>query len=170
MLSFVERNLKDHPTIVTVLIFAVVAVHFLCTAFELVPNVWQPIIRKNEPPMDLYIAMLSVAALQASFAGVIIVFGLSTQPQAFRDLRVLAGKSLIDNWMSISYSGFISAGFALLASLAALIGYKQYAPWLFELSVLFCVHGVVRLLWLLKDLIRVVRNDDMRAAQKKNEL
>ena len=47
--------------------------------------------------------------------------------------------------------------------------YGQLAPWFFEVSVLFCVHGVVRLLWLLKQLIKVVRDVDSKEAQKESE-
>jgi hypothetical protein len=168
MISFIEKTTKDHPTSVTIFIILLVLAHAISTALGL-PNCWQSIISMKDPPMDLYVAMLSVSALQASFAGVIVVFGLSTQPQAFRDLRVRAGKALVDNWMSISYSGFLSAACALIASLMALMGGGSFAPWAFELSVLFCVHGIIRLLWLLKDLIQVVRNDDARMEQESNE-
>lgn len=169
VVEFFEKTAKDHPLSVTLNISVLVAVHAALTRFGIIDNCWDPIANMDEPPLDLYLAMLSVSALQASFAGVIVVFGLSTQPEAFRDLRIRAGRALIDNWMSISYSGFLSAACALVASLLSLLGGKAQAPWAFELSVLYCAHGIIRLLWLLKDLIQVVRNDDIRAVQKMDE-
>lgn len=160
-------KLKDRPSLVTYLIIIVVGLQAVLVKFG-VPNVLLPL-QGADDVNDLYLAMLSVAALQASFAGVVVVFGLSTQPQAFRNLRVKAGSALVDNWMSISYSGFLSAGCALIAALANMMKYGQLAPWFFEVSVLFCVHGVVRLLWLLKQLIKVVRDVDSKEAQKESE-
>jgi hypothetical protein len=162
-------KVKDHPAYITVSILFLWFAHVMLTLFGVIPDIWQQL-RASKESIDLYIAMLSVSALQASFAGVIVVFGLSTQPQAFRELRIHAGKSLIENWMSISYSGFVSAGLSLIASVMNLLELSHYAPWFFELSVLFCVHGVIRLLWLLKDLIEVVKNDDIRVAQKENDI
>lgn len=160
-------KLKDKPSLVTYLIIIVVGLQAVLVKFG-VPNVLLPL-QGADGVNDLYLAMLSVAALQASFAGVVVVFGLSTQPQAFRNLRVKAGSALVDNWMSISYSGFLSAGCALVSALTNMMKCEQLAPWFFEVSVLFCVHGVVRLLWLLKQLIKVVRDVDSKEAQKESE-
>lgn len=160
--------LKDSPLLVTVLILFLVILQIVLIKSGVV-NDFSEVIRKNDRANDLYLAMLSVAALQASFAGVIVVFGLSNQPQAFRNLRTAAGEVLVDNWMSISYSGFISAGFALAASLSNIITNSWFAPWFFEASVLFCVHGIIRLLWLLKQLIRIVQDVDSREYLKASE-
>jgi hypothetical protein len=142
-----------------------VLVHYSLTTFKKIPNIWKEIIVEPDKSLDVYIAMLTVAALQASFAGVIVVFGLSTQPSAFRQLRIQAGNELVNNWLSISYSGFISAAMALIATLAQLMGGSEYAPWFFEISVFFCAHGIIRLLWLLKCLIGIVQKDDVHEAQ-----
>ena len=160
-------KLKDKPSLVTCLIIIMVALQAVLVKLG-APDILLSL-QEAKGANDLYLAMLSVAALQASFAGVVVVFGLSTQPQAFRNLRVKAGSALVDNWMSISYSGFLSAGCALIATLANMMEYGQLAPWFFEVSVLFCVHGVVRLLWLLKQLIKVVRDVDSKEAQKESE-
>ena len=96
----------------------------------------------------------------------LLQLGLSTQPSAFVVLRREAGKALVDNWLSISYSGFLSAGFSLIALLMLHMGVPKLSPWFFEYAVLICVHGIIRLLWLLKKLIQVIAKVDI-AEQKK---
>lgn len=71
--------------------------------------------------------------------------------------------------MSISYSGFLSAGCALAATLINMLGDKWFFTMVFEASVLFCTHGVIRLLWLSKQLIRVVEDVDSEESQKESE-
>ena len=161
-------KLKDKPSLVTLLIILLIVVQIILIKCGIIVD-FSEMLRKSDKANDLYLAMLSVAALQASFAGVIVVFGLSTQPQAFRNLRIAAGDAPVDNWMSISYSGFLSAGCALFASLSSMMADTWLAPWFFEASILFCIHGVVRLLWLLKQLIKVVRDVDSKEALKASE-
>lgn len=60
---------------------------------------WSKALRKKNESTDLYLAMLSAASLQAGFAGVVVVFGLSAQPKAFKNLRIAAGNALVDNWV-----------------------------------------------------------------------
>lgn len=166
-LKSLPGKVKDRPAIVNAVIIVFVGLHFLLTYTSVIPNLWERMIG-NSNTGNLYIAMLSAAALQASFAGVVVVFGLSTQPESFRKLRVSAGDALVSNWLSISYCGFVSAALSLVAALIDILGNAKLAPWFFELSVLFCVHGAVRLLWLLKCLIGIVQHDDVHA--EKHEL
>lgn len=91
-------KLKDKPSLVTLLIILLIAVQIILIKCGIIVD-FSEMLRKSDKANDLYLAMLSVAALQASFAGVIVVFGLSTQPQAFRNLRIAAGDALVDNWM-----------------------------------------------------------------------
>jgi hypothetical protein len=164
-MRYITGYLKDHPTFTNFLLVIIVFLHSVVTYFKWIPNIWEGLIAQPDKSSNVYIAMLTVAALQASFAGVIVVFGLSTQPSAFRQLRIKAGNELVNNWLSISYSGFISAALALVASLVQLTGGAAFAPWFFETSVIFCAHGIVRLLWLLKCLIGIVQRDDVHEAQ-----
>jgi hypothetical protein len=160
--------LKDHPGFTNSLITVLVAAHAALTYRGYCPDIWHGSGVNHARLFDIYVAMLTVAALQASFAGIIVIFGLSTQPSAFRQLRIKAGGELVNNWLSISNSGFISAAFALTASLTQLLADSWIAPWLFELSVCICVHGILRLLWLLKCLIGIVQKDDVHKAQEEN--
>lgn len=167
-LNSLPGQVKDHPATVNAIIIVFVGLHFLLTYTSVIPDFWGRMIG-NPNTGNLYIAMLSAAALLASFAGVVVVFGLSTQPESFRKLRVSAGDALVSNWLSISYCGFISAALSLIAALIDILGNGKLAPWFFELSVLFCVHGAIRLLWLLKCLIKIVQHDDVHDAQHKLE-
>lgn len=167
-LKSLPGKVKDYPAITNTAIIVFVGLHILLTYTSAIPNLWGKMIG-NPNTGNLYIAMLSVAALQASFAGVVVVFGLSTQPESFRKLRVSAGEALVSNWLSISYCGFISAALSLTASLIDILGNAKFAPWFFELSVLFCAHGAIRLLWLLKCLIKIVQHDDVHYEQHKLE-
>ena len=144
--------LKDKPIAANLLLLVVVAAQYY-----VFPYSWNPLLADFDDQMSdlttIYSTVLSVAAIQSAFAGVVVVFGLSTQPSAFVVLRREAGKALVDNWLSISYSGFLSAGFSLVALLMLHMGVPRLSPWFFEYAVLICVHGIVRLLWLLKKLI-----------------
>lgn len=160
--------LKDWPSLATGLIIGILALQVVLVREGVIPYWLEGLCKSNEAN-DLYLAMLGAAALQASFAGVVVVFGLSAQPRAFRSLRNAAGRLLVNNWMSISYSGFLSAGCALAATLINMLGDKWFSPWFFEASVLFCTHGVIRLLWLFKQLIRVVGDVDSEELQKESE-
>lgn len=154
--------LKDKPFVVNAILLIVVFVHSL--AF---PATWNALVVANQGSIiTIYATAMSAAAIQASFAGVIVVFGLSTQPSAFQRLRVQAGKELVDNWLSISYSGFISSGFSLVALLCVTMGKAKFSTWIFELAVLICAHGIIRLLWLLKQLIKVISNVDLAEVKK----
>ena len=140
-------KLKDKPSLVTLLIILLIAVQIILIKCGIIVD-FSEMLRKSDKANDLYLAMLSVAALQA---------------------RIAAGDALVDNWMSISYSGFLSAGCALFASLSRMMADAWLAPWFFEASILFCIHGVLRLLWLLKQLIKVVRDVDSKEALRASE-
>lgn len=157
--------LKDKPLIANLLLLLIVVVQYLIS-----PCSWNLLLvdlgHNVSDITTIYSTVLSVAAIQSAFAGVVVVFGLSTQPSAFVVLRREAGKALVDNWLSISYSGFFSAGLSLIALLLLHMGASKLSPWLFEYAVLVCAHGIMRLLWLLKKLIQVIAKVDI-AEQKK---
>ena len=164
MLRKAWGGMKDNPAYVTWLIVLVVAIHAFVTSLGWIPNVWSKLTSDDNSGnvVNLYIAMLSVSALQASFAGVIVSLGLSAEYSSFRVLRVRGGKALRSNWMSITRNGFISSGFALVATLLQLMGAGNAAVWFFEASVLFCAHGIIRLLWLFSKLIQLVGAEDTK--------
>ena len=153
--------LKDKPIVANLLLLVIMMIQYYVA-----PRSWDIDENTLSDLTTIYSTVLSVAAIQSAFAGVVVVFGLSTQPSAFVVLRREAGKALVDNWLSISYSGFLSAGFSLIALLMLHMGVPKLSPWFFEYAVLICVHGIIRLLWLLKKLIQVIAKVDI-AEQKR---
>lgn len=128
--------LKDWTSLATGLIIGILALQVVLVR-EGVILYWLEGLCKSNDANDLYLAMLGAAASQASSAGVVVVFGLSAQPQAFRSLRNAAGRLLVNNWMSISYSGFLSAGCALAATLINMLGDKWFSPWFLRCQYCF---------------------------------
>lgn len=164
MMKTIVGKLKDRPLVANLMILILVAIHWY-----VFPNTWDSLICSEPSEITtIYSTVLSVAAIQSAFAGVIVVFGLSTQPSAFTELRRQSGKALVDNWLSISYSGFLSAGISLIALLLLHMGGARQSVWAFELAVLICAHCVARLLWLLRKLIQVISSVDL--AEKKKRL
>lgn len=172
MLGKVFAFVQDNPGKVNLLLFAGVALHILLDLFvPRFPHIWYGLeSTQADQQADIYLAVLNVSALTAGFAGVVVVFGLSTQPSAFRSLRIKAGASLERNWMSVSNSGFVSAGLALGAVLTLYSSLNWVSVWFFELSILVCLNGIARLLWLLRSLITIVHNDDIRVQQDEDEI
>lgn len=131
---------KDNPGKVNLGLCVIVFVHFLLDRVNVFPHVWGQL---DEAPIDervsVYLAEFSVSASVACFTGIVVVFGLSSQPEAFRQLRVKVAPALTRNWLSLRSSGFVSAAFAMLACLMSLMGAAEWAPWFFELSV-FSAH------------------------------
>lgn len=170
MLQKAWGGIKDNPACTTWLIVLIVVIHAFATSLGWIPNVWSRITSSDcdDNVVNLYIAMLSVSALQASFAGVIVSLGLSAEYSSFRVLRVKGGKALQSNWMSITRNGFISSGFALVATLLQLMKFDGMAVWFFEAAVLFCMHGIIRLLWLFSRLIQLVGAEDKQEQRKKH--
>lgn len=161
--------LKDKPIVANAVLLLVLVIQYICW-----PNTWKALLgdlsKTTSDLTTIYSTVLSVAAIQSAFAGVIVVFGLSTQPSAFVVLRRKAGKALVDNWLSISNSGFLSAGVSLTALLTLHMGAAKLSPWFFEYAVFVCVHGIVRLLWLLKKLIEVIATVDLAEQKKQLEV
>lgn len=168
VLAFVQ----DNPGKVNLLLFVGVVLHVGLDLFiPGFPHIWNGLeSTQSDQQAGIYLAVLNVSALTAGFAGVVVVFGLSTQPRAFRSLRIKAGASLERNWMSVSNSGFVSAGLALVAVLTLYSSLNWISVWFFELSILVCLNGVARLLWLLRNLITIVHKDDIQIQQDEEEI
>jgi hypothetical protein len=162
---------KDNPGKVSLGWCVIVFAHFLLDRIREFPHVWNQLIAASiSEQVSIYLSVLSVSALVAGFAGVVVVFGLSSQPEAFRKLRVKAGTALTHNWVSVSNSGFIGSGLALLSVLLLYSPWRSSAVWFFELAILFYLSGILRLLWLLRSLISIVQADDVSSAQADDEI
>jgi len=163
-------NVVDHPALLDAIFLAVVGLHAAATAIGLMPNLWAPLAATDvSAQAGLYLGFFGAAALVSSFAGVVVVFGLTPESLRFRRFRVNAGGSLARNWTWTSSVGFFGAALALAASVAALSGGAWLAPWFLEFAVFLVTHSAVRLVLLLKGLVKVVRADDVAALRQASD-
>ncbi|MFJ3027979.1 hypothetical protein ACIPEQ_03975 [Curtobacterium sp. NPDC087080] len=162
-----QLNVVDHPILVDGALLVLVLAHAVLTWLTPLPDIWEPLVQFDAGVQSaLYLGFFGAAALVSSFAGVVIIFGLTPQSIRWQRFRVEAGESLARNWTSTSASGFIGAGLALAAGVAALSGGAWLAPWLFELGIGLVAHSSVRLIFLMRKLVDVIRGDDVEAVRK----
>jgi hypothetical protein len=112
----------------------------------------------------LFLGGATVAAMVAGFAGVVVVFALSSTSDRVQVFRRAGGRRLLSNWTSPVSVAFLAAALSLAASYLCLVHARGWAWW-FELSLLYLTHGAVRLLWLLRTLARIVASDDKGDAE-----
>ncbi len=117
----------------------------------------------------LFLGAATVAALTGGFAGVVIVFGLSTTSDRFRKMRILGGERLQANWTSVVALSMLSAGLSVAAAFMRLIDTRGWI-WTFELAVLFITHASARLVYLLRRLSSVVMADDEAEQEKADQV
>lgn len=161
--------IQDHPALVSLTAFIVVAAHATLVVLEKLPNSWEPLTKTVDVGISIYLGAASAAAIVAGFAGVVVVFGLTATGVRFRQLRLQGAASLSRNWTSASVSGFAAAGLSLAAAVLAGVGANDWSPWLFEWSMLLLLHGTVRIIWLLRSLMDVVHTEDQAADRSANE-
>jgi len=169
-----RKYLVDHPSVVTLVLVGLVLAHYLFATY-----LWteiQPLQFFNEvdsKTVDGSIANLSVstagvAAMVGGFAGVVVIFGLSSDDERFRKVRLKAATSLRRNWMSVVTTPLIAAFGALMSAAFASSGRTNVALWTLEICVLLAAHGATRLVIVLFELVKVVHASD-DALQKKSD-
>jgi hypothetical protein len=156
----------DHPSFVTITLAVVVIAQFVLA------KIWLPFIAPSSlfhavKPIDLptsvsslAIGVAGVAAMVGGFAGVVVVFGLSSNDVRFRKVRVKASTSLRRNWMSIVTTPLAAAFGAVIAATLASATWTGAALWVLEVCVLLALHGALRLVVLLSELVKVVHAGD----------
>ena len=167
-MQWLRSKVQDHPLYVSLSIFAAVAAQAALTWLGQLPNMWAgTLAQEDSVTVTLFLGTAAAAAILAGFAGVVVVFGLTADGDRFRVFRLEAGKSLRGKWTSTSLAGFAAAGLSPGAAIAVVNGPDVAAPWLFELSLLLMAHGALRTVWILRELIVVVRNEDMVWSKEK---
>ncbi|MBX3095067.1 MAG: hypothetical protein KF680_11105 [Cryobacterium sp.] len=171
------RNaLIDHPTAVAACLLGLALAHFLIAKFwlpQLNPaNLFAAVAHEDLPSAlsSLAIGVASVAAMVGGFAGVVVVFGLSSDDARFREVRLKAATSLRRNWMSIVATPLLAAFGAVIAATFATAGWTSATLWALELCVLFAAHGALRLVVLLNELVKVVHKADEATEHKSKEV
>lgn len=162
--------LRGQPFWVDGLLVGLVAAHFVATWYEWIPNVWAALSEPSaqQSAQEIYLGMLGPAAIVAGFAGVVVVFGITASSDRFKRFRAQAGGALRRTWVSSSLSGFEAVGFAVAAALLSVSGLLMAAPFAFEASLLLLLHGAIRLIWILAQMIGIVRADDVVSTDEAN--
>ncbi|WP_295823941.1 hypothetical protein [uncultured Microbacterium sp.] len=165
--------LLDHPGFVTVVIVVAVVA-------QVVVSFWVPVVspghiflplaeaERSTAVADLALGVAGVAAMVGGFAGVVVVFGLSSDDERFRKVRLKAATSLQRNWTSVVTTPLVAAFGALVAATLARATWIDGAAWVLELCVLLAAHGAVRLVVVLFELVKVVHNSDL-ATQRSSD-
>lgn len=167
-MEWMRGFLRGQPFWIDGVAIVLVGIHFFVTWREWIPNVWEALAEPTaqSAAQAIYLGMLGPAAIVAGFAGVVIVFGITASSERFRAFRAGAGKSLRRTWISSSLSGFEAVGFAIVAALLSVSDLTFLAPFAFEASLLLLIHGTLRLIWILTQMIGIVRADDVTATDE----
>lgn len=162
--------LRGQPFWVDGGIIVLVGLHLYATWREWVPNIWEALAEptKQSQAQAIYLGLLGPAAIVAGFAGVVVVFGITASTDRFKRFRAQAGRSLRRTWVSSSLSGFEAVALAVAAALLSVSGMPFVAPFAFEASLLLLLHGSIRLVWILAQMIGIVRADDVVATDQAN--
>lgn len=162
--------LRGQPYWIDVGILAIVVLHFVGTWLGWLPNVWAALSdpANQEQAQAIYLGMLGPAAIVAGFAGVVVVFGITASSDRFKQFRAKAGRSLRRTWVASSLSGFGAVALAIAAALLSVSGLMLEAAFAFEASLLLLLHGAARLVWILSQMIGIVRADDIVDTDKAN--
>lgn len=116
----------------------------------------------------VYVGLSAAAAIAAGFAGVVIVFGLTSQSPVFVRFRQKAGARMRGNWISIISSAFSAAGLGLGAAVAAIAGWSSAGIVMCELGAALLIHSAIRTVWVLLVMIDLVEIDDLAQERASN--
>lgn len=73
-------------------------------------------------------------------------------------------------WLVIVAEPFAATFLGIIAAVAQTTSGRIVAPFLFELAVVLLVHGALRLIWLLSELVRIVAADDKVVTENEREV
>ncbi|MFD4958428.1 hypothetical protein [Microbacterium sp. NPDC058389] len=158
--------LLDHPSAVTCSLIGLVVLQWLLSWLwlpSLSPLQWTLDVPEADRPdafASLATGVAGVAAMVGGFAGVVVVFGLSSNDERFRQVRIKASTSLRRNWTSIVTTPLFAAFGAMGAAALATSRHETMSLWVLEGCVLLAAHGAVRLVVLLSALVKVVHASD----------
>lgn len=162
--------LQDRPFIITVAAFVLTCIHYVLTDFWILPRIWDELPKDTEVFVTLLTGLGTGAAILAGFAGVLVIHGLTAHGPKFRMYRLKASKTLHANWASISGAGFTAFGVSFVAAILAATSLDWAAPWLMEFAILLTVHGVIRLLWMLKTIFKIQYEEDKLSPEASPEV
>lgn len=158
--------LLDHPSVVTGGLLSLVVIQWLMSWAWLPwlsPLQWALEVPEADRPAAfsaLATGVAGVAAMVGGFAGVVVVFGLSSNDARFREVRLKASTSLRRNWTSIVTTPLFAAFGAMGSAALATSRHETSSLWVLEACVVLAAHGALRLVVLLSALVKVVHASD----------
>ncbi|PZS40260.1 MAG: hypothetical protein DLM62_03820 [Pseudonocardiales bacterium] len=169
MLDVVKTFAQDRPALVSVSLVLAVAGHGLLTWPYHWLNPFKSLQADDKDMINLavtiYLGTAGAAAIVAGLAGVILVFVIGSSSPRLRSFRDAAGKPLRKTWTVIIAEPFAGTLLGILAAITQTTSGRIAAPWLFELGIVALVHGSLRLLWLLREMVAIVGADDHEATR-----
>ena len=157
-MGFVAQ-VQDKPLAATSLIFGGVAVHaYLSHRWAAVPDLLA--LAHAKDVQGLYLGVAGVGAMLAGFSGVIVVFAMSQGIRRLAKMRISGGPQLETNWLSPVMSSFAATAGAAAAATCVYLKHEVTAVWIFEVVILVAMHAAIRMVWLLRGLVRAIREDD----------
>ncbi len=170
VLDVVTVFAQDRPALISVGLVLAVAGHGLLTW----PYPWlNPFKALQADDKDLinvavtiYLGTAGAAAIVAGLAGIILVFVIGSSSPRLRSFRDAAGQPLRKTWTTIIAEPFAGTLLGIMAAITQTTSGRIAAPWLFELGIVLLVHGSLRLLWLLREMVAIVSADDHEATRE----
>jgi hypothetical protein len=169
MLDAGKAFVQDQPGPISISLVVAVAAHGLLTG----PYQWLNPFKglqagdkdTTSTAVTIYLGTAGAASIVAGLAGVILVFVIGSPSPRLRRFRDTASKPLRKTWTTVVAEPFAAALLGILASITQTASGRIAAPWLFELGIVLLVHGTLRLLWLLREMVAIVGADDHEATR-----
>src|SRR3954447_25198875 len=90
----------------------------------------------------------------------------SDRPPRVRGFRSGAGRSLEFTWVALVLEPLVAAGAGLVAAITQTTSGRVVAPFIVEVGLALLLHTGFRLVWLLRELVRIVAADDAIAEKE----
>jgi hypothetical protein len=156
----IKAVIKDYPIVVTASIAVFVSAHWLLyDTVSLFPDVARAMAR-FQGAWSIYLGFAGVVAILAGFTGVVIVFAMTPGNERLSRLRHEGGSRLEANWVSPVATCFLAAFGSVLCAILWVADFGLLAWWIFEFVAILGAASTVRLMWLLRSLLKVVRSED----------
>lgn len=174
LLSVVTAFVQDRPGLISVsLVMAVTGHALLARPYQWV-NPYKALQTDDKDTIGvavtIYLGTAGAAAIVAGLAGVILVFVIGSPSARLCSFRDAAGTPLRKTWTTIIAEPFTATLLGILAAITQTTPGRSVAPWLFEVAIVLLVHGALRLLWLLQEMVAIVGADDHEATREERSI
>jgi hypothetical protein len=174
VLHVVKALAQDRPAFISVILVLAVTAHWLLTWPYHWLNPFKALQADDKDMLSvavtIYLGTAGAAAIVAGLAGVILVFVIGSLSPRLRSFRDAAGTPLRKTWTAIVAEPFTATLLGILAAITQTTSGRVAAPWLFELGIVLLVHGSLRLLWLLREMVAIVGADDKEATREEKSI